>query len=110
MMDRRLLAPLVLLAAGLVAGCASMRGVFHRSRAERGRKVFVEKGCHGCHTVGAMGTPIAPDLAHIGKAHPRHYLVDWLHDPTAYCPSHMPRVAMSEDDLQALADYLAALR
>jgi len=29
-----------------------------------GRRVFQDQGCYGCHTVGATGTAIGPDLSH----------------------------------------------
>jgi cytochrome c553 len=99
----------VVLVLALVAGCAGPARLW-RGDVELGRRVYSDKGCYGCHTMGVAGTPIAPDLAHIGRKYDRDRLVDWLRDPTAFCPAHMPRVAMSERELQALADYLASLR
>jgi len=109
-MKTRGLGVVLLLAVALLHGCGRWRGWVGRSSLERGARLFTQKGCHGCHTLGAMGTPIAPDLAHIGAKHTRDYLEGWLRDPTVFCPSHMPRVDMTEEELQALADYLASLR
>lgn len=72
---------------------------------------FVEHGCYGCHTVGAAGTPIAADLSRVGFKYPESYLARWLRDPAAQKPTaHMPRLELSEADIEALAAYLAGLR
>ncbi len=34
--------------------------------AEQGKQYFMSNGCYGCHAVGRMGTPIGPDLSHVG--------------------------------------------
>ena len=76
----------------------------------RGERVFVEQGCNGCHTVGKAGTPIGPDLSHIGSKYPEAYLQRWLSGPQQQKPTaHMPKIDLSEADLRALATYLASL-
>jgi mono/diheme cytochrome c family protein len=83
------------------------------SAAERtpGEKVFFDQGCHGCHTVGKVGTPIGPDLSHVGGKHSRGYLVKWLKDPTVQKPrAHMPRIQLSAPEIERLATYLSELR
>ena len=76
-----------------------------------GRGLFTEKGCYGCHTVGATGTPIAPDLTHAGARHDEARLARWLRNPTAQDPTqHMPNLQLSEAEAKALAAYLASLR
>ena len=59
---------------------------------------------------GVVGTPIASDLQQVGSKYTRDYLEAWLRDPTLFCPSHMPRIDMTEDELQDLSDYLASRR
>jgi mono/diheme cytochrome c family protein len=79
--------------------------------AAQGKRLFTEQGCYGCHTIEKYGTPIAPDLSHVGAKYSRGYLMAWLRDPTAQKPTaHMPKIALSEVDAQALASYLASLR
>jgi len=79
--------------------------------AEKGRMVFFSQGCYGCHRVGVAGTPIANDLSHVGRKYDTSYLVRWLRDPAQQKPSaHMPRLALTEDEIQALAAYLSSLR
>jgi cytochrome c oxidase subunit 2 len=78
---------------------------------ERGRAAFMANGCHGCHTVGKMGTPIGPDLAHVGFKYREAYLERWLRDPAYLRPSaHMPKLELKESDIRALAAFLASLR
>ncbi len=78
---------------------------------ERGRAAFLANGCHGCHTVGKMGTPIGPDLSRVGFKYREEYLERWLRDPAYLRPSaHMPRLELKASDIKALAAYLASLR
>jgi mono/diheme cytochrome c family protein len=78
---------------------------------KRGNQLFTEQGCYGCHMIEKYGTPIATDLSHIGAKYDRAYLLRWLRDPSAQKPNaHMPKIALSEADAEALAAYLAARR
>ena len=87
-----------------------------------GEHVFLSNICVNCHTItgtAAAGTA-GPDLTHVASrvtigagvlpndvAHMRA----WLADPQRYKPgSLMPRVPLSEADLDALAAYLGALK
>lgn len=64
-----------------------------------------------CHTVGVTGTPIATDLSQIGAKRDPAYLARWLRDPSLQRPTaHMPKIQLSEVELQALAAYLGSLR
>jgi cytochrome c1 len=61
--------------------------------------------------LGRAGTPIAYDLTHIGRKYSEVELQQWLRDPTKQKPTaHMPRLALTEDEIRALAGYLATLR
>ncbi|OGK97210.1 MAG: hypothetical protein A3E31_17380 [Candidatus Rokubacteria bacterium RIFCSPHIGHO2_12_FULL_73_22] len=80
-------------------------------RVEAGRRLFIESGCHGCHTVGAMGTPIGPDLARLGARWGLDEIERWLRDPSAQRPrAHMPKLELSEAQVRALGAYLSSLR
>lgn len=82
-----------------------------RDAAEPGRKVFFSQGCYGCHRLGVAGTPIAHDLSHVGGKYTEAELSRWLRDPTSHKPTaHMPRLALTEDEIRSLAGYLASLR
>ena len=46
--------------------------------ASRGKPLFVEKGCYGCHTIGQAGTPTGPDLSHAAGKFGESALIRWL--------------------------------
>jgi mono/diheme cytochrome c family protein len=99
---------LVLLLAGLAACTAS---IAQEGSVARGKQLFTAQGCYGCHMIEKYGTPIATDLSHIGSKWSVEELTRWLKDPAAQKPTaHMPKIAMSESEAQALADYLGSLR
>lgn len=71
----------------------------------------MEQGCHGCHTVGKLGTPIGPDLSHVGAKHSEAYLARWLRDPAMQRPAaHMPKLELTEPQIAALVAFLASLQ
>ena len=79
--------------------------------ATRGQSKFTANGCYGCHMVGKAGTPIGPDLSHVGARYAPEYLARWLRDPALQRPSaHMPALELSEDDIRELTAYLTSLR
>ena len=95
----------------LLGTLAVMTSSAHAQDRGAGQAVFRDHGCFGCHTIGAVGTPIAPDLSHIGAKRDRVYLTRWLMDPSMQRPTaHMPKIELSESEVQALAGYLASLR
>jgi mono/diheme cytochrome c family protein len=106
--------------AGVVLGwlVASSLGVNARLDAQeraalvaQGRQLFADKGCYGCHTVGATGTPIGPDLRKAAVRYGEGALARWLRDPGAQEPTrHMPQLEMSEVEARALAAFLGSLR
>ena len=99
------------LAAAIALAATVACGQDGAALASRGKGLFTEQGCYGCHTIGKVGTPIANDLAQIGSKYPESYLVQWLRDPQQQKPrAHMPKIQMAEADARALAAYLASLK
>lgn len=105
------------LAAGLIAGLTvgspgpPLSAQDRDALVSRGRQLFTDRGCLGCHTVGAVGTPIAPDLAGAVTRYREPDLARWLQDPSAQRPTrHMPDIGLSADEARAVAAYLASLR
>jgi cytochrome c oxidase subunit II len=97
------LAALVLAAPGLAQD--------RRVLIEQGQQLFFTHGCYGCHTVGKVGTPIGPDLSHVGAQYSLPYLTGWLRDPASQKrTAHMPKINLTEQEIQALAAYLSSLR
>jgi cytochrome c oxidase subunit II len=82
-----------------------------RDASEGGAAAFMRNGCHGCHTLGRLGTPIGPDLSHVGGKYSHDFLDRWLRDPAAVTgTAHMPALQLSEADMASLCDYLSSLR
>ncbi len=99
----------LLVSVVLLASCAQAQD--GPALVGQGRMVFRDQGCYGCHTAERMGTPIGPDLSRIGAKRDQTYLSRWLRDPSAQRPSaHMPKLQLTEAEVQALAAYLASLR
>lgn len=91
---------------------------------EEGRRIFVEADCHSCHVRGEEEFPPvkapyftgeeqeerkrwAPDLAHASRLSPVALLLQ-LEDPARARPdARMPRITLSAEERDALADYLA---
>lgn len=91
-------------------------------RAQRGRDVFLQSTCVGCHTI--RGTPAdattGPDLTHLADReklfagvidNTREDLEQVITDPQSVKPGvAMPPTSFTESDLEALLDYLESLR
>jgi mono/diheme cytochrome c family protein len=102
-----------LLVSSVALGC----GRFSFSPKEReafiaeGRRVFTDKNCHGCHTTGPVGTPIAPDLRETAVRYTEAALARWLRNPSAQVPTrHMPDLHLSEAEANAVAAYIVSFR
>ena len=100
---------ILLVAVVLVASCVQAQD--GGALVARGQIVFRDQGCYGCHTVGKTGTPIATDLSRIGAKRDQAYLGRWLRDPSLQRPTaHMPKIQLSESEVEGLAAYLGSLR
>jgi mono/diheme cytochrome c family protein len=77
---------------------------------ERGRALFLEKACWGCHTIeGISSSSQAPELTDAGGKFSYEYLVESMVEPTANdVNSKMPRFDWVDDDepVTAIATYL----
>ncbi|MCF7817330.1 MAG: c-type cytochrome, partial [Kiritimatiellales bacterium] len=77
---------------------------------EKGRELFLEKACWGCHTIaGISSTSQAPELTNAGGKFPYAYLEESILVPSANIPnSKMPTFGWINDKetVAALATYL----
>ncbi len=88
---------------------------------ERGRQIFLSSPCVMCHRIQGTdaGGAVGPDLTHVGSrrslaadtfANTREHLAQWIVDSQSIKPgNHMPPMTFSNDELQALLDYLQSL-
>ena len=73
----------------------------------RGRAVFDESGCIGCHKLHGTGGIIAPELDKVGASRSADWLLKHFKNPSAVTPgSAMPPIKASESDLAALTLYV----
>jgi mono/diheme cytochrome c family protein len=80
---------------------------------ERGKQLFQQVGCMGCHAVNGQGGTVGPDLSNEGNAgHPVQWLRTQIRDPK----SHDPQTAMpafdnlSSQQVNDLVDYMERLK
>ena len=79
---------------------------------QRGRKLFFEKACYGCHRIeGLSNGTLGPDLSEVGKRYKVNYLWEHSVDPRAFQPtSFMPKFDLSDDEIKALTVFLKSRR
>ena len=82
-----------------------------------GQNVFQANRCGRCHGAGGASRGgrrggRGPDLARVGANHSVDWLMEQIRDPQSHKPdSRMPPAPnMNEQDLRALATYLASLK
>ncbi|MBI3014203.1 MAG: c-type cytochrome [Candidatus Tectomicrobia bacterium] len=79
----------------------------------RGKTLFQEKGCIGCHRVGRIGGKVGPELTFAGeKRSDPEWLLKHFRDPESLVPdSAMPSYKnLGEEELQALTAFVLSLR
>jgi cytochrome c oxidase subunit 2 len=103
--------------AAQILPAASVEG-----RAATGQQIFLSSGCVLCHTIRGTraGGNAAPDLTHFGSRRSvaantlpltHSDLVAWIADPQHVKPgANMPKVKLSDDERDAVAIYLEALK
>ena len=72
---------------------------------EKGKDLFIEKGCHGCHAIkGYEGLArVGPELTRIKSKVTGEWLVDWIENPKSFYPdTRMPMFVF--DDFQKGAE------
>jgi mono/diheme cytochrome c family protein len=79
---------------------------------QRGRQLFFEKACYGCHRIeGLSNGTLGPDLSEVGKKYKINYLWEHTVDPRAFQPtSFMPKFDLTDDEIRALTVFLKSRR
>ena len=73
----------------------------------RGRSVFEESGCIGCHKLHGTGGVVGPELDAVGARRGAEWLMKHFKNPATVTPgSPMPPLKASDADLDALTLYV----
>ena len=75
---------------------------------KRGRELFFEKACYGCHRIeGLSHGTLGPDLTEVGKRWRIDYLWGHTVNPRDYSAvSFMPKFNLTDDEIKALVVFL----
>lgn len=79
----------------------------------QGAKLFWSNRCKECHTINGKGGSSGPNLTYVGSKRSREYIFQQIKDPKSHNPnSDMPAFGtrLSDQDINALADYLADMK
>jgi mono/diheme cytochrome c family protein len=75
-----------------------------------GRRLFEEKGCIGCHSIGGKGGSVGPALDEVAKRHDAQWISAHFKNPVAVSPgSVMPQFNFSEQEIRGLTEFLLSL-
>ena len=83
------------------------------NRYSAGATVFTREKCNECHTIKGKGGAVGPNLTLVGNRRSREYIVQQIKEPSSHNPNTaMPsfKERLSEQDVNALADYLSNLK
>ena len=119
----------VLAGAALIAGFAVVSGVIiyikpppveyvylEDEKSMAGEAIYRSQGCGACHEIFGNGPSFGPKLDGVGSKRDKDWLRAYLLAPRSgvsdreYRLKMLPVTGLSDIDLNALVDYLAALR
>ncbi|MFI5335533.1 MAG: c-type cytochrome [Opitutales bacterium] len=76
-----------------------------------GRRLFLQKGCFSCHSVGGQGGKIGPSLDDVALRRQPDWIMRHFRDPQAVTPgSVMPKFGFTEIQIRALTEFVLHLR
>ena len=75
--------------------------------AAQGRRLFQQKGCIGCHSLGGQGGKIGPSLDDVALRRKPEWIIQHFRDPQTVSPGTvMPRFGFTDAEARALTDFL----
>lgn len=81
---------------------------------QRGKKLFQEVGCLGCHSLEVAkqtANDRAPDLSGVGSKLSRDWIFTWIKNPRRYfAKTFMPSLRLTDSEAVDIATYLASLK
>lgn len=77
-----------------------------------GRQIYeVKYQCQACHTIGARGGYVGPNLTSVGNWMTAAWIEAWLKNPQALVPGSIePRRTFTDSEIKGLTAYLMTLR
>jgi cytochrome c5 len=76
-----------------------------------GEQIYKQRNCNLCHVLNQVGAPIASDLSDIANRRDLKWLGDFLKNHQGPEPqSTLPRLKLSDEEAQSLAEYLTTDR
>ena len=97
-------------ALGLL-GTLMASGLARAGEDDPGRRLFRDKGCIGCHSIGGQGGKVGPALDHVGDRYSAEWMYTWLRNPAAVKPGTvMPKLPLTDEDRALLVFFLLRLR
>lgn len=80
------------------------------SEVERGKKLYLQKGCQACHQIGAEGGAVGPALTSVGSRLTPGYIYKHLLNPKiANKATREPNLGLTEDEALILTKFLISL-
>lgn len=78
----------------------------------RGKAVYGQFGCAGCHRIHGEGGAVGPDLSFVGDTRPeRAWHLQHFRDPQSVSPgSIMPKFPLTQEQLNDLTAYMLSLK
>ncbi len=78
----------------------------------RGKVLYIQFGCAGCHRIHGEGGAVAPDLSFVGDSRPdREWHLKHFRDPQSVSPgSFMPKFPLTDQQLNDLTSYMVSLK
>ncbi len=94
------------------AQCHTEEGFSGTQYVQRGRQLYFEQACYGCHRIeGLSESTLGPDLSEVGKTFMLDYLWESIVEPRAnLATSFMPKFNLSEEDVKAVVIFLKSRR
>ncbi|WP_374075266.1 c-type cytochrome [Bdellovibrio bacteriovorus] len=75
------------------------------------RPAVFDQVCVACHMVQGKGGVVGPALDGVGSRKEHEFFVSWLRDPLAVkADSKMPKLPLTDEQVQELATYLSMLK
>lgn len=76
---------------------------------EAGQRLYIEKGCIGCHRLGGQGGQVGPALDGLGSRHDAQWIATYIRNPELAHPGTvMPAFDFMETQVRALTEFLLA--